>query len=143
MMGRFSVSFYSNGLQQSPTSCFVCEIQATQSKNMDTKTLKLNTKQCFRFLCLWETQKDRKKILNVLKRLASRLLQQETATHSSILAWKIPWTEEPDGLQFLESQCWTLLSVGHYSRLWRYEQRSLFLKGAQFQTLLKASQQTG
>ena len=26
------------------------------------------------------------------------------ATHSSILAWRIPWTEEPDGLQPMESQ---------------------------------------
>ena len=26
------------------------------------------------------------------------------ATHSSILAWKIPWTEEPGGLQSMESQ---------------------------------------
>ena len=26
-------------------------------------------------------------------------LEEELATHSSILAWKIPWTEEPDGLQ--------------------------------------------
>ena len=26
-------------------------------------------------------------------------LEKEMATHSSILAWKIPWTEEPDGLQ--------------------------------------------
>ena len=25
-------------------------------------------------------------------------LQEEIATHSSILAWEIPWTEEPDGL---------------------------------------------
>ena len=25
-------------------------------------------------------------------------LQEEMATHSSILAWKIPWTEEPGGL---------------------------------------------
>ena len=25
------------------------------------------------------------------------------ATHSSILAWKIPWTEEPGELQFIES----------------------------------------
>ena len=31
-------------------------------------------------------------------------LEKETATHSSILAWKIPWTEEPGGLQFMESQ---------------------------------------
>ena len=26
-------------------------------------------------------------------------LEKEMATHSSILAWKIPWTEEPAGLQ--------------------------------------------
>ena len=25
-------------------------------------------------------------------------LEEEMATHSSILAWKIPWTEEPGGL---------------------------------------------
>ena len=31
-------------------------------------------------------------------------LQKETATHSSILAWKTPWTEEPDGLQSMELQ---------------------------------------
>ena len=31
-------------------------------------------------------------------------LEKEMATHSSILAWKIPWTEEPDGLQSLERQ---------------------------------------
>ena len=27
-------------------------------------------------------------------------LEQEMAIHSSILAWKSPWTEEPGGLQF-------------------------------------------
>ena len=26
-------------------------------------------------------------------------LEEEVATHSSVLAWKIPWTEEPCGLQ--------------------------------------------
>ena len=30
--------------------------------------------------------------------------EKETATHSSILAWRIPWTEEPDGLQSMGSQ---------------------------------------
>ena len=28
-----------------------------------------------------------------------RFLEKEMATHSSILAWKFPWTEEPSGLQ--------------------------------------------
>ena len=31
------------------------------------------------------------------------LLQKVMATHSSILAWKIPWTEEPGGLQSVGS----------------------------------------
>ena len=31
------------------------------------------------------------------------------ATHSSILAWKIPWTEEPGGLQSMGSQSQTQL----------------------------------
>ena len=35
-------------------------------------------------------------------------LEEEIATHSSILAWRIPWVEEPDGLQSLASQ-----RVGH------------------------------
>ena len=32
------------------------------------------------------------------------LLEKETATHSSILAWKPPWTEEPGRLQSMGSQ---------------------------------------
>ena len=32
------------------------------------------------------------------------LLVKEMATHSSILAWEIPWTEEPGGLQSMGSQ---------------------------------------
>ena len=31
-------------------------------------------------------------------------LEEEMATHSSILAWRIPWTEEPGGIQSMESQ---------------------------------------
>ena len=31
-------------------------------------------------------------------------LEKEMATHSSILAWRIPWTEEPGGLQSMKSQ---------------------------------------
>ena len=32
------------------------------------------------------------------------LLEKEMAAHSSILAWKIPWTEEPGWLQSMGSQ---------------------------------------
>ena len=39
------------------------------------------------------------------------LLEKGLATHSSILAWEIPWTEEPVGLQSMGSQkSWTQLS---------------------------------
>ena len=31
-------------------------------------------------------------------------LEEGMATHSSILAWRIPWTEEPSGLQSMGSQ---------------------------------------
>ena len=31
-------------------------------------------------------------------------LEKEMATHSRILAWEIPWTEEPGGLQSMELQ---------------------------------------
>ena len=31
-------------------------------------------------------------------------LEEEMATHSSILAWRIPWTEEPGRLQSMGSQ---------------------------------------
>ena len=35
-------------------------------------------------------------------------LEKEMASHSNILAWRIPWTEEPGGLQSVDSQ-----RVGH------------------------------
>ena len=35
-------------------------------------------------------------------------LEEGMATHCSILAWRMPWTEEPGGLQFMRSQ-----RVGH------------------------------
>ena len=33
-------------------------------------------------------------------------LEKEMATHSSILAWRIPWTVELEWLQFMRSQSW-------------------------------------
>ena len=37
-------------------------------------------------------------------------LKEGMATHSSTLAWRIPWTEEPGGLQSMVSQSQTRLS---------------------------------
>ena len=40
-------------------------------------------------------------------------MEKEMTTHSSILSWRIPWTEEPGGLQSIASQSWTQLSNWH------------------------------
>ena len=42
-------------------------------------------------------------------------------THSRILAGKIPWTEDPGGLQSLGSQSWTRLSRHHTRTGWLYK----------------------
>ena len=73
----------------------------------------------------WNKQyKERKKNKDDLKKKKSLMLpcisnqtlpkslirfeEKEMATHSSILAWRLPWTEEPDGLPSRGSQ-----RVGH------------------------------
>ena len=49
-------------------------------------------------------------VARVRHNLATKLLllkltlEKEMATHSSIFAWRIPWTEEPGGLQSIGSQ---------------------------------------
>ena len=53
-----------------------------------------------RLPAMWETQ--------VRSLVREDPLEKEMATHSSTLAWKIPWTEEPGGLQSMGSQ-----RVGH------------------------------
>ena len=50
-----------------------------------------------------ETQKTRVQSLG-----REDLLEEEMTTHSSILAWEMPWTEEPGGLQSMGLQ-----RVGH------------------------------
>ena len=46
-------------------------------------------------------------------------LEKEMATHSSILAWRIPWTEEPGRLQSMALQSRTRLS--DFTSLQRYK----------------------
>ena len=47
---------------------------------------------------------------NSIPGLGRSSLLKEMATHSSILAWEIPWTEELGGLQSMRSQSQTRLS---------------------------------
>ena len=42
--------------------------------------------------------------LGLIPGLDRYTLEEEVATHSNILAWRIPWTEEPGGLQSMGSQ---------------------------------------
>ena len=48
-------------------------------------------------------------------------MEEEMATHSSILAWNIPWTEESGGLQTLGSQkviyYWATAQVEHWAHI--------------------------
>ena len=48
--------------------------------------------------------------------------EEEMATHSSILAWRIPWIEEPSGLQFMRSQ-----RVGHDLTFKQQQQGQLWI----------------
>ena len=52
--------------------------------------------------------KSRTRLSDFLFTFHFHALEKEMATHSSILAWKIPWTEEPGGLQSMGLQ-----RVGH------------------------------
>ena len=47
-------------------------------------------------------------------------LEKGMATHSSTLAWRIPWTEEPGGLQSMGTQSRTQLSDQHYRYYYQY-----------------------
>ena len=46
-------------------------------------------------------------------------LEEEMATHSSILAWKIPWTGEPGGLQSLTTIRTQLKQLSTHARTYK------------------------
>ena len=50
------------------------------------------------------------------------------ATHSSIIGWRIPWTEEPGGLQSMGSQSWRGRSDWHFHFFFSYIFRGLEVK---------------
>ena len=55
-------------------------------------------------------------------------LEKEMATHSRILAWRIPWAEEPDGLQPMVSQESAILQNWHFILQGRVPSRTLEIK---------------
>ena len=52
------------------------------------------------------------------KHVLGFMLEKEMATHSNILAWRIPRTEEPGRIQSMGSQSWTRLSDSHTHAAW-------------------------
>ena len=50
-----------------------------------------------------EKHANKKKLTSSICVLVLTLLEKAMAPHSSTLAWKIPWTEEPGGLQSMGS----------------------------------------
>ena len=70
-------------------------LNATRSRNVASQGLngKESACQCRRLSVGWED-----------------CLEEEMATHSSILVWKILWMEETGGLQSMGSQSWTQVS---------------------------------
>ena len=54
-------------------------------------------------------------------------LKQGLAAHSSTLAWRISWTEEPGGLQSLASESDTTERLNSYNMLGRHGRLSSFL----------------
>ena len=65
-----------------------------------------NAKECSNYRTIAHISHASKVMLKILQ--VRRQLEKEMATHSSILAWRIPWMEQPDGLQSTGSQ-----RVGH------------------------------
>ena len=59
------------------------------------------------------------------------LLEKEMATHSSILAWKIPWMEKPGRLQSMGSQSQIRLSDFTFTIYWRVMAMTLKILGLQ------------
>ena len=113
-----------------PGSWLTCQwgcLQPTSVNGLLVPKCSLSGQSCFVFaLCLWSHTEKRKKSASLIAQSVKNLptvqntwvqslgwedpLEKEMATHSSILAWRIPWTEDPSGLQSMGSQ-----RVGHDS----------------------------
>ena len=77
------------GGQQSSTPVFCFPINELSQKSLVAQTVKN-----------WPLMQE-----NKVRSLGQEdLLEKEMVTHSSLLAWRSPWTEEPGGLQSIESQ---------------------------------------
>ena len=61
-------------------------------------------------------------------------LEKGTATHSCILAWRIPWTEEPGGLQSMGSQRvghdWVTFTLNFHLTLQGFGEGGIYQRGA-------------
>ena len=123
-VATFEISFskvnqISEQLSHSPPVVF------TQVKWKLTSRLKLRYIFLATSFIIAKTEKNSKvlELMSEFKTTSNLWLEKAMATHSSMLAWKIPWTEEPGGLQ----------SVG----LWRIRHDFTFTFTSHFHTLEK------
>ena len=87
------------------------------------------------WLCLYLRGSDQKEIFKLLSCTLTIALEKAVAPHSSTLAWKIPWMEEPGRLQSMGSlrvgHNWaaslSLFTFMHWRRKW--QPTSVFLPG--------------
>ena len=98
---NLSFSIYKKGNKHNGMYCS-CEIMKLSIHRYDTIASQVGQWQRIH-LPVWEVQETWVQSLG-----QGDPLEEEMATHSSLLAWKVPWTEEPGGLQPTESQ-----GVGH------------------------------
>ena len=56
-------------------------------------------------------------------------LEEDTATHSSILTWKIPWTEKPGGLQWVIKSWTRLKQLSKHAHMQEKEYHCLEIMG--------------
>ena len=103
-------------LWSSPSPCQICCMSFSKPAVLKLEHVSQSLGTCkIRFQCLGISSPGlpwwlRVKCLPAMQETRSQSrggegpLEKEMATHSSILAWKIPWVEEPGGLQSVRSQ---------------------------------------
>ena len=86
------------GLDEAQAGIKIAGRNISNLRYADDTTLMAESEEELKSLVMKVKEKSEKAVLKL------SILEKEMATHSSILAWEIPWTEEHGGLQSMGSQ---------------------------------------
>ena len=86
------------GLEEAQAGIKISRRNINNLRHADETTLMAESEEELKSLLMKVKEKSEKAVLKL------SILEKEMATHSSILAWEIPWTEEHGGLQSMGSQ---------------------------------------